>query len=153
MDQTHLNNVPLWRYFVGPPPVTAIGFLAYTKTSTTYTVRDKLIPFGYVARNDGNGYDSTTSTFTVPVEGIYHIYWNLLVCFSKEFEARLRQNSIVKARHFYKTTPGWDSSSTGGSIYLRLEKGDRLDLIADRSNGRIWGKLEYSRFGGEHIGY
>ena len=153
MDQTYLNNVPLWRYFVGPPPVTAIGFLAHVKTRPTYTVMDTLIPFRDVARNDGNGYNSTTSTFTAPVEGIYHIYWNLLVYYSKEFEARLRQNSIVKARHFYKTTNRWDSSSSGGSIYLRLEKGDRLDLMADRSGGRLFGHYEYNRFGGEHIGY
>ena len=132
------------------PTFTDVGFFAYT-SGTFITTASQIIPFETVARNDGQGYNSTTSTFTAPVAGVYYFYWNILVYSSSGFGARLMQNGSEKIRHFYKTS-GWDSSNSGGSIYLRLKKGEKVYLKADKSGGKIAPNF-YSYFGGELIRY
>ena len=133
------------------PNITDVGFFAY-RLGTFPTRSNKIIHFQRVARNDGQGYNSYTGTFTAPVAGMYEFYWNILVYGSKAFEARLMQNGKEKSLHFYKATSGWDSSNSGGSIYLRLKKGDMVYLKADRSGGNIRAGKS-SIFGGELIRY
>ena len=145
----------LYAFVVGQvnviPSVTDVGFFAYRSGSFT-TSTNKIIPFQSVARNDGQGYNTSTSTFTAPVAGMYQFYWSLLVQSSSGFDLSLVQNGTEKIRQYYKNTSGWDSSNSGRSIYLRLKRGDILYLKADRPGGNIVGGTQNS-FGGELIRY
>ena len=122
--------------------------MAYPSNEITTTAKAKL-KFNQVDKNDGQGYNVSTGVFTAPVAGMYHFYWSLLFYYGGDVTIDFKLNGTEKVRSYRNTDDG-DTSSTSGSIYLRLKVGDQVYLEADRAGGKIHNG-RFSTFGGELI--
>ena len=111
-----------------------VGFMAYPSDAIT-TIAYAKIKFNRVDRNDGQGYDVNNGTFTAPVDGMYNFYWSLLFYSGGSATIRFNLNGTPKIRSQRNVMDG-RSSSTSGSIYLRLKVGDQVYLEADSSWGQ-----------------
>ena len=141
--------IPCFFFYSERRKVKDVGFLAYPKNNFNTTDREPVI-FDGVIRNTGNGYDNRTGIFTVPVAGVYHIYFNLLADdegVAAEIDI-LINNTIVPARAWIEQSKYYWSASA--SAYARLSKADTVHLYAYHTGGIIYRK-KYSTFGCELI--
>ena len=60
--------------FSGMTDNAAVGFMAAKTTAQTDAAADDVITFDEAVTNVGGGYDSATSTFTAPYDGLYHFH-------------------------------------------------------------------------------
>ena len=131
-----------------PTPFKDIGFLAYL--SGHYTATASTIRFDKTDRNEGNGYDTSSGIFTVPVAGLYNVYWHVLPYRGKSSEFDLMVNGKEKLRSFAYMTNKYRTSS--GFINIRLSKGDKVLIKATVAGAKLHGG-RYSSFGAELVRY
>ena len=122
-------------------------------SSNFITTANGTIIFDDVGRNKGGGgYNNRTGVFTVPVTGVYHVYFSLLSEGGSESEIDLKFNEMPSAviRTFIAASQKYHTPSA--SVYVRLNVGDKVYLKAFRS-GAILDAVRYSSFGAQLIIY
>ena len=137
-----------FRYFFSgiSLPLEGVGFFALVTDNSDFITRGgSNILFKSVDRNDGAAYDKTTGVFTTPKTGLYHFYWNILCRKGSSSSVYLYVNVTIRLKFWLD-----GRHSPGGSIYIRLDKGDTVYLKAVSSSAIVNG-YKYSSFGGELI--
>ena len=117
--------------------------MAAKTTTQTGTAADDVITFDEVITNVGSAYDSTTSTFTAPYDGVYRFSANVL--------SDSGTTTGVTAK-LYKN--GADTQITGfadGEVLeeavvtavLLLTQGDEITIVNGNADDDIYGNADY----------
>ena len=106
-----------------------VGFHAYTQGNAITTLRGTII-VDSVDRNEGGGYNQSSGVFTVPVGGLYHLYWTIYSF--PEISLKVNSSRVIQS-YTYKAAMKARRRPTGSFAfaYLRLKKEDRVYLQID----------------------
>ena len=128
-------------------PFKDVGFLAYISSHYT-TSAGATIRFDRTDRNDGGGYDPSKGTFSVPVAGLYNLYWHVLPYGGKSSAFDLMVNGKEKLRS--NAYLGRAYPTPTGFINLRLAKGDKVHIQASDAGCKLHSG-RFSTFGAELV--
>ena len=107
------------------------------------------IPFGIEELDIGGGYDPSTSTYTVPLTGIYELNWRLQTIYSGTYRTKLVvNNNSVDVQYISHVSTYQVSTFTR---IAPLNKGDTvlIRVIARSSSIYFWSSSNgYSTFSG-----
>ncbi|XP_062597604.1 heavy metal-binding protein HIP-like [Saccostrea cucullata] len=107
-----------------------VAFSAYQSKAKSYKLHETWI-FDEVLLNEGNAYNKATGTFIAPSGGTYAFTWSTLTYPRKTAHPYLRVNGHYKGftafNNSHTSQSVWSSGSN--TIFVRLKKGDRVDLL------------------------
>ena len=92
----------------------------YVQRESTFRTPSAVIPFEVARLNEGNAFNLSSGTFTVPVPGIYHFQFSASANY---LEIHLRVNDVRVGLAFT------NSKIASLSASFRLKAGDRVDLL------------------------
>lgn len=100
---------------------TTVAFHVYLKNSISSLSQNQIIKYDHVVTNIGEGYDTTTGKFTVPVDGVYSFTWTYLT----KKGARAYIGGVIDGKQVVWTvmedqTATW--ASTTGHLVVRMKK-------------------------------
>ena len=133
--------------------VSDIGFVAFLSTNFNTTANGTII-FDEVGNEGGGGYNNRTGVFTVPVAGVYHIYFSILSEGGSASEINLMLHYRAKTGYLLRAyiAASQKYHTPSASVYFRLDVGNKVYLKASRS-GAILDSDRFSSFGAQLITY
>lgn len=105
----------------------AVGFSAVMTVNASISDGSAVI-YDTAHTNVGNGYDTTSGTFTAPVEGTYVFHFHALSHADEEAWIELFHNDQYVVASYGYTSGSYADS--GNSVVLHLKKGDRINVKA-----------------------
>ena len=133
-----------------------IGFNARMTSSNTPST-GQTVPFTIEETDVGNGYDPSTSTYTVPVTGVYDFTWSLNIEGDGIYSTELVINNTVVDKQYFRTVTNdgsihvLDKYATTTKV-LHVQKGDRVFIRVYDTSGDsafFWSNANsYSTFSG-----
>ena len=107
------------------------------------TTTDQVIVFNKVILNEGGYYDPCMGVFTCPWDGVYDISFfvgqRTEDKTSKGIWARLQVNDRTIAMGVVDVFNQWQDLQGGNRVFVRLEEGDKVMVIAQGSGSHIEG--------------
>ena len=76
------------------PTDETVGFTAYCETSVTYYSND-IVVFGAVESNVGEYYQTSSSQFICPVDGLYAFSLNILTVYGEYFSGKIMREALT----------------------------------------------------------
>ncbi|XP_062589623.1 heavy metal-binding protein HIP-like [Saccostrea cucullata] len=108
-----------------------VAFSAYQSKAKSYKLHETWI-HDKVLLNEGNAYNKVTGTFIAPSGGTYACTWCTLTDPWKTAHPYLRVNGHYKGftafNNSHTSQSVWSSGSN--TIFVRLKKGDRVDIAS-----------------------
>ena len=115
------------------------GFSASLDHDIDTTTTDQVIVFNKVILNEGGYYDPGMGVFTCPWDGVYDISFFVSTRTedksSKYIWARLQVNDRIIAMGVVDVYNQWQDLQGGNRVFVRLEEGDKVMVIAQRGSG------------------
>ena len=120
----------------------AVGFMAAKTADQTNAAGNELITFDTVITNVGGGYDSATSTFTAPYDGLYHLSAVVLSDYSTTtgVNAKLYKNGVTTKISGWAT--GEEVEEAVLSAVLVLQQGDAMTIVNGGASDGIHGESD-----------
>ena len=119
----------------------AVGFMAVKTATQTNAAQNELITFDAVVTNVGGGYDSATSTFTAPYDGLYHLSAVVLSDSTTGVNTRLYKNG-VNTKIAGLLTEGNREEAVLSAV-LVLQQGDAMTIVNIQANDDIYGMSDH----------
>ncbi|XP_041940038.1 cerebellin-1-like isoform X2 [Alosa sapidissima] len=88
-----------------------------------------ILAYKHIFTNVGNAYDSNTGDFIAPVKGVYFFSFNTFGYSGSVSGAILTKNGQLMVSTYEFASSGDASDTTGNSIVLQLEAGERVSMI------------------------
>ena len=109
--------------------------MAAKKTAAqTDAAEDEVITFTEAVTNIGNGYDTSTCTFTAPYDGLYHFHAVVLAGTDTGITPKLYKNSADTLVRGIGTD---QSSQAIVSAFLSLTQGDEITIVNQNADDDI----------------
>ena len=131
-----------------------IGFNA-RMSGTNQPTTGQTVPFTIEETDVGNGYDPGTSTYTVPVTGVYDFTWSLNMQVDGIYGTELVINNSVVDEQYLRSTTHVGSyvnvQYATTTKVLHVQKGDRVFIRVNYKSGlvNLWDNSNaYSTFSG-----
>lgn len=133
---------------INSPQTPLIAFSVALNNNLTNLGVGQNIRFDTIIINEGNGFNIHHGTFTAPISGVYVLNAKIMgyLGHDKHFDFVQNGNNII-FRLYIGGSNGGNDDSTGGSIVLRLQKGDDVVIQNGNVGHGVYG-LFYSFFSG-----
>ncbi|KAJ8312774.1 hypothetical protein KUTeg_010147 [Tegillarca granosa] len=120
-----------------------VAFSASLSHDISNNVKSYKIIFDKIITNIGNGYNTKTGIFTVPIDGLYVFDWTILTHSGKIFNTELVVNGIPKRRNNADSGRGRFISSGSSMVTLSLHKNDKVwirkfETAGNSMHGNYW---------------
>ncbi|XP_052092401.1 heavy metal-binding protein HIP-like [Mytilus californianus] len=114
-----------------------IGFHAELSNGLQNLPHDTVIVFDKIVTNDGGAYDSISSDFTAPDDGLYSFAWTTLTNPGHIFHTQLTVDGRVISRSHNNAESTTDGKTATKNVVVHLKKGNRVRIQTYQSYGHI----------------
>lgn len=133
MHKTCLNLTDL--YYTGA--AYTVAFSAGANVGAFMYNSGETVMFQNILYAVGGGYDKTTGVFTVPKNGLYIIFCNIMDFMYGNFRAKIMINGLTKAGVMAYSGPSVGAYYTGSNLIVQqLQVNDRVWIQTD-NRGRV----------------
>ena len=133
---------------IHPNPTKKVYFSAYLTQSKTFS-GGNVVKFDDVEPKKGSGYSPSTGVFTCPQSGVYLVTWFFINSGKQSSTATQWLQLEVNEKVYSYAGLNLDEQYNQAfrSHLVRLEKGNRLRIVANNNNMGVFGD------GGRHTGF
>lgn len=120
------------------------------KQFTDYTTDDKVF-YPHVIKNEGSGYNSSTSTFTAPISGLYAFAKQTCTSRTGSAVTSFIMNG-VRILDTQTTAPVDENACSSGQVFVQMNKGDQMWVVVPFSVTHIMSaRFHQSSFAGAFL--
>ena len=125
--------------FTGITDNAAVAFMAAKTADQTDVAAGEVITFTEVITNVGSAYDSTTSTFTAPYDGVYRFSAVILSAGTTTTGVAVRIYKNGANTKIAGYSDGEEGEQATISAVLSLTQGDEITIVSNRDDDDIFG--------------